>query len=356
MLVNIANEQVKQGAEVSILIVNNIVAEELKKKLSVAVNFVCIGRQKGDKSLKFLNQISTVLDKLQPNIIHLHESVLYNFLPHRWRSISCSVCCTLHDMPFGTTGIEYRWLRMIQNLVFHKGGLVMNLNRVDNVFSISRSVATALKSDFCIDSSIVYNGIQTARFSMRENKQVGKRIKIVQVSRLEHEKKGQDLLIESIAKLRDRGIDCEVSFIGDGDSRDYLKSLINNYKLTDRIFLLGAKSQEYLMTHLCDYDLFVQPSRYEGFGLTVAEAMAAKIPVLVSAGQGPEEVTVGNVCGWTFKTGDANSLAEKIAYIYGHYDECLEKVDRGRERVVKNFDVSVTASRYLTAYKEMLAK
>ena len=232
----------------------------------------------------------------------------------------------------------------------------MNLNRVDNVFSISRSVATSLKMDFGIDSSIVYNGIQTDRFFMREKKQIGKRIKIVQVSRLEHDKKGQDLLIESTAKLRDQGIDCEVSFIGDGDSRDYLKSLIINYKLNDRIFLLGAKSQEYLMSHLCDFDLFVQPSRYEGFGLTVAEAMAAKVPVLVSAGQGPEEGTEGNFYGWTFANGDINSLAEKIAYIYGHYDECLEKVDRGRERVVKDFDVRVTASRYLAAYEEMLNK
>lgn len=356
MLVNIANEQAKQGAEVSILIVNDVVAEELQKKLSVAVNFLCIGRQKGAKSIKFMNQISTELDKLQPDIIHLHESVLYNYIPRRWRGISCSVCSTLHDMPYGTTGIACWWLRMIQNLVFHKGGLVMNLNRVDKVFSISKSVASSLKTNFCIDSSIVYNGIHTDSFSMREKKQVGKRMKIVQVSRLEHDKKGQDLLIESTAKLRDQGIDCEVSFIGDGASRDYLKSMINNYKLNDRIFLLGAKSQEYLMSHLCDFDLFVQPSRYEGFGLTVAEAMAAKVPVLVSAGQGPEEVTEGNVYGWTFVSGDANSLAEKIAYIYGHYDECLKKVDTGRERILNNFDVRVTASRYLTAYKEMITK
>lgn len=201
MLVNIANEQAKQGVEVSILIVNDVVAEELRKKLSVAVNFVCIGRQKGSKSLRFLKQIATELDRLQPDVIHLHESVLYNYLPRRWRGIAC---CTLHAMPVGTTGIACRWLRLIQNLVFHKGGLVMNLNRVDNVFSISRSVATSLKMDFGIDSSIVYNGIQTDRFFMREKKQIGKRIKIVQVSRLEHDKKGQDLLIESTAKLRDQ--------------------------------------------------------------------------------------------------------------------------------------------------------
>ena len=54
---------------------------------------------------------------------------------------------------------------------------------------------------------------------------------------------------------------------------------------------LGKQTQDYVAAHLTDYDLFVQPSRWEGFGLTVAEAMAAGVPVLVSEGQGPAEVT-----------------------------------------------------------------
>ena len=353
MLVNIANEQAKQGVEVSILIVNDVVAEELRKKLSVAVNFVCIGRQKGSKSLMFLKQIATELDRLQPDVIHLHESVLYNYLPRRWRGIAC---CTLHAMPVGTTGIACRWLRLIQNLVFHQGGDIINLNRLERVFSISESVATALKDQFQINSTVVYNGIQTERFSIRENKLFGNKLRMVQVGRLEHYTKGQDLLIEAAAKLRDEGINFEVNFIGEGESRDYLESLINHYKLKDNVILSGSKSQDYLMTHLCDYDLFVQPSRYEGFGLTVAEAMAAKVPVLVSEGQGPAEVTENDVYGWFFINGDANSLIERITFIFNHYDECLRKVDKGREHVMNEFDVRITAGRYLAAYEEMLNK
>ena len=55
------------------------------------------------------------------------------------------------------------------------------------------------------------------------------------------------------------------------------------------VFLV-KQTQDYVAAHLTDYDLFVQPSRWEGFGLTVAEAMAAGVPVLVSEGQGPAEV------------------------------------------------------------------
>ena len=60
------------------------------------------------------------------------------------------------------------------------------------------------------------------------------------------------------------------------------------------------KPQPYIVEHMADYDLLVQPSRWEGFGLTVAEAMAAKVLVSVSEGQGPAEVTCGYFYGWIF--------------------------------------------------------
>ena len=70
-----------------------------------------------------------------------------------------------------------------------------------------------------------------------------------------------------------------------------------------------------MAAHLTDYDLFVQPSRWEGFGLTVAEAMAAGVPVLVSEGQGPAEVTQGSRYGWLFANGDADDLQRQIVFI-----------------------------------------
>ena len=118
--------------------------------------------------------------------------------------------------------------------------------------------------------------------------------RIVMVSKLNHEKKGQDLLIKAAVGLK--GL-VHVDLIGDGSSREYLQQLIQELYVEELISLLGTKSQPYITAHLADYDLFVQPSRWEGFGLTVAEAMAAKVPVLVSAGQGLAEVTCGDKFG-----------------------------------------------------------
>ena len=56
--------------------------------------------------------------------------------------------------------------------------------------------------------------------------------------------------------------------------------------------------------------------------------MASKVPVLVSNGQGPAEVTCGDKYGWLFENGDSDKLMEQIDYIVKHYDEALIKAEK----------------------------
>ena len=182
---------------------------------------------------------------------------------------------------------------------------------------------------------------------MRGDNCPGSRIKILQVSRLEHAKKGQDLLIEAAIRLKG---EVDVTFIVDGISYDYLDTLIKNNNADEYIHLLGKRTQSYLKDNLCKYDLFIQPSRWEGFGLTVAEAMASKLPVLVSSGQGPSEITQGERYGWIFKNGNAVDLADKIKWIKDNYNEAINKAHIAQNYVMHTFDISETAKKYLDAY------
>lgn len=141
-----------------------------------------------------------------------------------------------------------------------------------------------------------------------------------------------------------------MTFIGDGESMQYLQQLTRQLGVDDHVHFLGKQSQDYIAHHLKDYDLFVQPSRREGFGLTVAEAMAAKVPVLVSSGQGPAEVTENDRFGWVFKNGDERDLADKVKYISEHYADAVRKADDACHHMREHYDVSVTARRYMELY------
>ena len=83
----------------------------------------------------------------------------------------------------------------------------------------------------------------------------------------------------------------------------------------------------------------------------MAEAMAAEVPVLVSSGQGPAEVTCGDKYGWVFENGNVDDLVDKIKYIFDNYDEAMEKANIALSYVQNTYDVSVTARKYLDLYR-----
>ena len=355
LLVNIANEQAVQGADVSVVIVNDLINEKLIERLSSKVRLILMKRSPSSRSFLFMKKLNTVLTDIGPNVIHIHDGAIFDFLDRHWiKSSRTLVCLTAHAFQFGKFGSPLWPVRILQKSLFHSLGNMHNSNRVNRVFAISKSVAKAMKEQYGVNSTVVYNGIFSQQFEQRNSKMYDGLLRIVQVSRLLHEEKGQDLLLGAARKLVQKGYSLKIDFIGDGISREYLENMTREYGLEGRVTFLGTQPQEYVMSHLKDYDLFVQPSRFEGFGLTVAEAMAANVPVLVSSGQGPAEVTEDDRYGWVFDCGDENSLADQIEYIINNYSECLEKAKEARNQVAANYDVKVTARRYLELYNEAL--
>lgn len=351
MLVNIANEQYKAGNDIYIVIINNIYDSSLIENFAERIHLISLNRKEHSKSPLFLFKLNYHLLKIKPDIIHLHDTYLYNILLPTFRN---KVCCTLHALPSGEirygTKTRYSLAFNLNELTHRISGNVQSIDLIPKVYSISNAVHDELFEKYGVESTVIYNGIVTSKFIQKQ--QIGnlRPLKIIQVSRLDYQNKGQDLLIEAVSKLINKGLEIELTLIGEGKSINYLKQLASDKGIKNNVFFMGKKNQTYIAEHLCEYDLFVQPSRYEGFGLTVAEAMAAKVPVLVSEGQGPAELTRGNIYGWIFENGNIEDLSSKIIYVIDHYKEAFDKAINGRIYVLNTFDVKVTAKEYLVNY------
>lgn len=355
MLINIANEQAMQGADVTVVIVNDYIKEELIERLSSEVHLILLKRKPNSMGFASMKKLNSILSDIGPDVIHIHDGAIFDFLDSHWsKSRHTLVCLTSHALPFGKFGSPFWPVRILQKMLFNSLGNMHNVNRVNRVFAISKSVAKAMKEQYGVDTTVVSNGIICQQFKQRESKMFDGQLRIVQVSRLFHPKKGQDVLLEAARILAQKGYSLKIDFIGDGSSRAFLENMTREYGLEGQVTFLGTQPQDFVMSHLKDYDLFVQPSRLEGFGLTVAEAMAANVPVLVSSGQGPAEVTEDDRYGWVFSCGDENSLADQIEFIINNYGKCLEKAEKARNQVVANYDVKVTSRRYLDCYNESL--
>lgn len=149
---------------------------------------------------------------------------------------------------------------------------------------------------------------------------------IVTVGRLVNQK-GLDIAIEAIKHLRDKKINIFWHFIGEGKSRAQLRKMVRDMNLEDRVYFHGRISNPYPYILKCD--LYVQPSRYEGYGLTVLEARILGKPILVSNLEVFEEQIKNGINGSiTDLTGV--SLSRKIETLIDH-KELLTKYSKANQ-------------------------
>lgn len=333
MLHNIANEQVALGQKIYIIVINDIINKELKNSLDPRIKFICLKRKVSSKSILPFIKLNYLLFKINPDIIHLHYSSIARFI--FISSLLHKTCVTQHDV-CNKQNSQY-------------------LYKCKRIYAISNIVNTDIKRWTGLDSEVVLNGIDVDKIKYQQYSQTDTKLfKIVQVSRLMHEKKGQHILIQAVNKLIRQGYNqIRLDFIGDGSSCKYLESLVKELDIKEYVRFLGNKDQSYIYEHLCDYNLFVQPSIYEGFGLTVTEAMAAKIPVLVSENQGPLEIIDNGKYGYSFKNQDVDDCADKIKMFLNKKDD-IKKINSAYRRVKDCYDVTITAKTYINKYQNFL--
>lgn len=323
MLVDIASIQ-SETEKVKIFILNDWVEQYMLDKLNPRCKVFLARRTPGSKNPLPVIRLNIELLRFKPDIIHVHANGMTNTI---------KVC---KNVPIIRTSHGLR-------------NPSPEFKKFNGLIAISKAVRDDMLSDG-YDSIVIRNGIRVNNINITKNQNNDAKFHFVQVSRLHIETKAQDIVIEAIEKLRDEGItNICMHFIGDGPSEEQLKQMVIQKRLEDMTVFESRIEQQEIYKKLANYDLFIQPSRQEGFGLTIAEAMAAKVPVLVSDIAAPMEVIDDGRLGMHFHVNDAEDLANQIkSFIENGRNE--KQIEEAYQYVVDHYDVAVTAKKYLEVY------
>jgi glycosyltransferase involved in cell wall biosynthesis len=123
--------------------------------------------------------------------------------------------------------------------------------------------------------------------------------------------KDYETLIRAFSIFR-KGRDARLFIMGDGKKKDRLRALVEELNLAADIHFFGYASNPF--PYLNRADLFVQSSRYEGFGMALLEALSLGIPsVATDCPSGPRDILQGGRFGKLVPVGDVHAMAEAIS-------------------------------------------
>ena len=243
-----------------------------------------------------------LIKDIKPDLIHVHAPNLFSSIAILVsRLYHIPAIATVHRVEVDSVGKVWHIFRRYVLNKFHRIIAVSNFTKM-----------LALNAGAHEDKiSIIYNSCDETIFSPCQDKAMAKAKygissdrKIVLYAGNLIKIKGIYTLIESFKTIYTRFPGFIGIIIGQGEEQEKIRSLVNEYGLSDYVRFPGWLTQ----TELCEYykaaDVFVLPSETEGHSVALLEAMRSGLPIVASDAGGNKETVQDGVNGFVFKSGD----------------------------------------------------
>ncbi len=201
----------------------------------------------------------------------------------------------------------------------------------------------------CPRMSRIPNGVPVGPLNRRPSEGP---IRFVSVSRLVPQK-GLDCLLSAVAALRDRLQPGQITIVGSGPEEASLKRQAAQLGVGHLIQWTGNLDQNEVKLHLEATNVFILPSRWEGFSNAALEAMERGLaPILTACGG--VDTYVDSQIGWVISRNDSAALARAMVEALSlPRQQIYEMGMRGRALVQREFDIKVIADRYLDLFSSL---
>lgn len=264
------------------------------------------------------------------------------------------------DLAWAERGEIYRLRWATETRVMNAAAAVVTLSESMRQDIIERGVDAA-------KVSVVPNGVNADSFAPRERDaeltaELGLTDRFVfgYVSNLDHYREGQELLIDAAVELNRRGVPATALIVGDGSRREFLEQHAKQVHAGESVVFTGKVPHDRVNDYYAQYDVFVIPRVDERAARLVTplkpfEAMAGRIPLLVSDLPALQEITGHGERGATFRTGDAVDLADVLQALADDPERRARIALAGQEWVVAERQWSSNGPRYDAVYQGVVA-
>lgn len=260
-----------------------------------------------------------------PLVVHFHGYDLSSALRNRW----------------------YRW------------SLMRQLNRFDGMIVVGSRQRDWLLAQGAPENRVhlIPCGVPVAHFR-RTTTLTTAPARFITVSRLVAQK-GVDICLEAFAHIASQLGGPTLTVIGDGPERAGLEARAHQPDLAGRVSFVGSLTTEQVREVLEGSTALLQHSLdeggwYEGFGVSVTEAAAMEMPVIVSRCGGLTDQVIDGETGFVVDQADVAGMAQAMYRLTVDPDLCIRMGRRARANVVENFDTALQVCKLETVLMETI--
>jgi glycosyltransferase involved in cell wall biosynthesis len=151
--------------------------------------------------------------------------------------------------------------------------------------------------------------------------------------------KGQVVLVQACAALRELHLNFHLTLVGEGPDRKRIEAEIARHRLGGQVRLTGAVGQARVREALAQADIFVLPSFAEGIPVVLMEAMASGVPCVSTPVNGIPELIAHRQTGLLATAGDVDSLVKELATLIREPALRSHLAQAARAKVERDFDL-----------------
>ncbi|MGN0422694.1 MAG: glycosyltransferase family 4 protein [Lachnospiraceae bacterium] len=291
-----------------------------------------------------VEKISNLIKKENIDIVHLNTT--YTYVP-ALAAIKCNIPFVWHLREFLEEDQHKKiWDRKLGYRLISKASAVVTIS--DSLFN--------KYSKLIPNSNLlrIYNGIDEDYYSDKEHKIFqNKEVSIVIIGTI-NESKGQIQAIQACEMLLKRNIkNFELIIVGKITRyANSLKEQAEKFGLSNYIQFVGLQRDTASFYKKADIALVC--SRFEAFGRVTVEAMMGGCLVIGANSGGTVELVKDNVTGLLYKSGDINSLVDKMEYAITHPLEMINIAENGQKYMIENMTARKNAQRIFDLYQDIL--
>ncbi len=303
-------------------------------------------------TLALATKMAEVVELQNLDLLHCHYAIPHSVSAYLAKSMlspkKLPVVTTLHGTDITLVGSDRSYLPITR----------FSIEQSDGVTAVSEYLKEATIKTFGVkkDIEVVYNFVNCDNCRPVENPELrksytpnGEKI-LIHLSNFRPVKRPTDV-IEIFLRVQSK-IPAALLMVGDGPERSGAEWLARYLHLEKKVHFLGKRDNIEDLIGISD--LMLLPSDNESFGLAALEAMACKVPVIVSRVGGLPEVVTDGVEGYLVEPRNVDKMAEQALRILTDESLRLEMGERARQSAQERFCTSRIIPQYEAYYRKVL--